>query len=674
NPDFGEAVWDEYFVYQASVPRITAVNPNQGPKQGGYYVTVLGEDFRPGLVVYFGQEGLRVEEITITEDLCSVRVYVYRDEHRTAGRVDVRVVNPDGAEAVLKNGFTYTSPASNPTIAGVTPDKGPTTGGIWVTISGTDLREEARVYFGGREASRVRFIDNQTLLVLIPAHPEGTVAVTVVNYDGGTDTWDKPFTYVTPVSSPHIDRVVPNKGPHVGGTSITIYGLDFRSGAAVYIDGVPAKEVVWVSYKEITCVTPGGKPGKVDVTVVNPDQDAYGAYTAPNAFTYVEVEVPTITGVEPDRGPKKGGTAITITGTGFASGARVCIGGKEALEVRVAGGTQITAVTPPGEPGRQDVRVENPDGGYAVLEDGFLYLGPPEEPGWLSASPVDERTVELEWEEVEFATAYEIFVAREDGGPYAFLDRTTATTYYATGLVPDQEYFFRVRAVNDQGISVLSEETWSWTDEAEEDEEDEASVPEERLEGNILYVTLTNGYAWRNLGSTLDLTQTAHAGAGGLLLRVPVDVALAYGRSLRVVGLRYSVEIPSAVFAPAQARRLSSAERAESALVLQLEEVPAAEAADLARQAPGRVISRMLRLTLRLEGAGNRSVLSDLGSYAPVTVAVDPNLARGRTVGLYRYRPERGWERLGGQPSPGWPQVIGAGNLTGIFAAVAETR
>jgi hypothetical protein len=62
---------------------------------------------------------------------------------------------------------------------------------------------------------------------------------------------------------------------------------------------------------------------------------------------------PAITSVSPNSGPVTGGTAITITGTGFVSGATVVIGQGSgagtgtiaATNVKVVSWTQITAVT-----------------------------------------------------------------------------------------------------------------------------------------------------------------------------------------------------------------------------------------------------------------------------------------------------------------------------------------
>ncbi|HLK33201.1 MAG TPA: IPT/TIG domain-containing protein, partial [Terriglobales bacterium] len=82
---------------------------------------------------------------------------------------------------------------------------------------------------------------------------------------------------------------------------------------------------------------------------------------------------PTLTGVTPNSGDPAGGTAITLAGTNFLSGASVTLGGTAATSVVVVSSTQITAVTPAHAAGAVDVKVLNPDGGNALLARGFTY-------------------------------------------------------------------------------------------------------------------------------------------------------------------------------------------------------------------------------------------------------------------------------------------------------------
>lgn len=82
---------------------------------------------------------------------------------------------------------------------------------------------------------------------------------------------------------------------------------------------------------------------------------------------------PTVTVISPSSGYITGGTAITVTGTGFKSGASVKIGSSAATSVKVASGTSITAVAPAGAAGAVDVTVTNVDGQSGTMTGGFTY-------------------------------------------------------------------------------------------------------------------------------------------------------------------------------------------------------------------------------------------------------------------------------------------------------------
>ena len=72
---------------------------------------------------------------------------------------------------------------------------------------------------------------------------------------------------------------------------------------------------------------------------------------------------PTISAISPDNGPVSGGTAITITGSGFTPGPEILIGGAAATSIIVVSVTQITAITPvSGTTGSKVVKITNPDG------------------------------------------------------------------------------------------------------------------------------------------------------------------------------------------------------------------------------------------------------------------------------------------------------------------------
>jgi fibronectin type 3 domain-containing protein len=85
---------------------------------------------------------------------------------------------------------------------------------------------------------------------------------------------------------------------------------------------------------------------------------------------------PTVASISPNSGSVNGGTAVTITGTGFVSGATVSIGGVNATAVTFVSATSITATTPAGTVGAQNVVVTNPDGQIGTLTSGYTYTTP----------------------------------------------------------------------------------------------------------------------------------------------------------------------------------------------------------------------------------------------------------------------------------------------------------
>lgn len=86
-----------------------------------------------------------------------------------------------------------------------------------------------------------------------------------------------------------ISSIDPTTGDEVGGTAVAIYGSGFAAGATVTIGGNAATSVVVVDSSTITCETPAGTAGSVDV-VVTVDGDSVTLvngfeYEAPGAWT-----------------------------------------------------------------------------------------------------------------------------------------------------------------------------------------------------------------------------------------------------------------------------------------------------------------------------------------------------------------------------------------------------
>ncbi|MHC5021548.1 MAG: IPT/TIG domain-containing protein, partial [Planctomycetota bacterium] len=103
---------------------------------------------------------------------------------------------------------------------------------------------------------------------------------------GCTEGDDTTVVQQVNAAPPTVTGIVPSSGPAAGGTTLTLSGSAFVSGATVEIGGttVPAGNVTFVSSVELTVVTPAGTPGPALVTVTNPNGEA-GALVG--GFTYV---------------------------------------------------------------------------------------------------------------------------------------------------------------------------------------------------------------------------------------------------------------------------------------------------------------------------------------------------------------------------------------------------
>ncbi|HEX7706030.1 MAG TPA: IPT/TIG domain-containing protein, partial [Thermoanaerobaculia bacterium] len=236
-----------------------------------------------------------------------------------------------------------------------------------VTIEGSNFQSGATVTFGTDPCTGLIVVDAETITCTTPAHAAGLVDVTVTNPDTQSDVLTDGFTYVESEAPPTIDSVTPTSGLTAGGTEVTIEGSNFQSGATVTFGTDPCTGLIVVDAETITCTTPAHAAGLVDVTVTNPDTQSD---VLEDGFTYV-APAPTISGISPSGGPSTGGTEVTITGTGFQSGAEVTFAGNQCTGLTVVNATTITCTTPSMPAGTVDVTVTNPDGQSATLAAAF---------------------------------------------------------------------------------------------------------------------------------------------------------------------------------------------------------------------------------------------------------------------------------------------------------------
>jgi endonuclease/exonuclease/phosphatase family metal-dependent hydrolase len=106
---------------------------------------------------------------------------------------------------------------------------------------------------------------------------------------------------------------------------------------------------------------------------------------------------PTVSAISPTSGSTSGGTSVTITGTGFSSGAIVTLGGTSATGVTVVSSTSITATTPAHSAGTVNVVVTNTDTQSGTFTNGFTYSAPPSETVLISDNFNDNSLDTTKW-------------------------------------------------------------------------------------------------------------------------------------------------------------------------------------------------------------------------------------------------------------------------------------
>jgi hypothetical protein len=364
------------YTYAYPAPTISSA-AGTGSSAGGTSVTITGTNFTGATAVTLGTStsdatlnSTAVSSFTVVSATSITAVMPARPCAQSGTAIwYLRVTTAGGTTAGNSNyKFTYTTAAA-PTVTSLSTTTGAAGGGASTTITGTNFQCVSAVKFGGStgtNATSFTVNSSTSITAVAPAHALGAVGVYVIA-EGGNNTLANAFTYV---ASPVVTSVSPSSGPAIGGTSITITGTDFVSGATVTVGGSACASVTFVSTTSLTCTTPSHSSGATDVVVTNPDtQSGTGA----SAFTYVAA--PTVTAITPTSGDVAGLQNVTITGTGFLAGATVTIGSSTACTgVTVVSATSITCTTSAHTAvNGVAVRVTNADTQYGELANGYSY-------------------------------------------------------------------------------------------------------------------------------------------------------------------------------------------------------------------------------------------------------------------------------------------------------------
>ena len=396
-------------------PTVTSITPNTGPAAGGTPVTITGTGFLPGATVSLG--GTSATGVTVVS---GTSITATAPAH-AAGTVNVVVSNSDAQNGTLNNAYTYTSSGggggtiSFVQVKAATPQTA--SASVAVTYPAAQTAGNLNIVGVGWNdtTSTVSNVTdsrgNSYALAIGPT--SGTGLRQSIYYAKNIAAGSNTVTVTFSQAATFVDvRVLEYSGLD------TANPLDKTAGAAGSgttassgaVTTTAANELIFGAGMTISKFTGAGS-GFISRIITSPDADiaedrtvsATGSYSAnaTNSSSNWVMQMatfkasgqgggnpaPTVTSIAPNTGTANGGTAVTITGTGFLAGATVSLGGTAATNVNVGSSTSITATTAAHAAGGVNVVVTNTDAQTGTLPHGFTYSAGNPAPTVTSITP-----------------------------------------------------------------------------------------------------------------------------------------------------------------------------------------------------------------------------------------------------------------------------------------------
>ncbi len=352
---------------QPGDPWIDLVAPDRGPLEGGVEVEIRGQEFDPGVRVWFGETEAKVDYMAGT-----TRIFVTAPSALIPGAADVRIRNKDGSQAMRKRGFAY---LAHVTADAFEPARGPHLGGTVMTVRGEGFLPGDRVLVGWRSAVSSKVVDSNTIVAITPPYTllpdqDRVDVVVAVRHGSGLTVLDDTWEYGR---VPEVRRVDPATVPMAGGDATLVgeamgnIGTGWADGVLIQLSDGDASSSRGAKMPARDLIDPAAKPGAVPLLVDGP----FGPSVLDPAFAYVDGSKLAVYGAVPDTGPTAGGTQVAIladTAGKKVTGVRF---GDASAKFELKKGT-LLATLPPGDKGKVALRLETV-GGTATLPDGFTY-------------------------------------------------------------------------------------------------------------------------------------------------------------------------------------------------------------------------------------------------------------------------------------------------------------
>jgi acid phosphatase len=328
-------------------PAITSMSPSSGPDTGGSSVAITGTGFANGATVSFADTPSLSVNVISASSLSAIA------PGHSDGPVAVTVSNPDGQSAVSTNQLP------NP--------------GFELGIANWKFSSSGNGSIQNQPGNARTGINYAVLSSQSGNHPYLNAVDAKGNLIYFSVTPGQVLTF-----SDWASRM---NGDGYGRLGLAVY--DSNKANATYVLTSPNNVTTssW-TLQQNTYTVPAGKAyariyaelNKNTMPAVVRFDDIYFSIGNVGTFSYVPPNpAPTVASMSPNTGPIAGGTTVTITGTGFLSGAGVSFAGFAASRVNVTGATSLTAITPPSTAaGPVNITVTNPDGQSATFKTNQL--------------------------------------------------------------------------------------------------------------------------------------------------------------------------------------------------------------------------------------------------------------------------------------------------------------
>eukprot|EP00698_Gefionella_okellyi_P003991 TRINITY_DN1369_c0_g1_i1.p1 TRINITY_DN1369_c0_g1~~TRINITY_DN1369_c0_g1_i1.p1 ORF type:complete len:4179 (+),score=776.41 TRINITY_DN1369_c0_g1_i1:1337-12538(+) len=345
----GDSSLPAAFTYNP-LPLIASVFPTSGLYSGGTRVTIIGSNtLGASDITQVTLDGIAAAIVSQTPTQVIVTA-----ASSTVHTGDVVVVSTSFGTATQTNGWTYNP---QPTVTSVFPPSAPSTGGVTITVTGTNFQTPdgyPLVVLAG--ASTTTLSQTSTRMdVQIPAHAATTSAITMTWPNQDTVS----FTSFTINPPGVVLYALFGTGAQAGGVPITIYGTAFGTGSdisAVTLDGVAA--TLGGQSSSVITVTPAAALG---------DSVTFSVFS--REFGVSSVIIDMTVRVVPDYGPTLG-CVVTVSGQMIGDGTDIAtadVSGSSPATILSQSLTSVVLQLPAFAVGLQYIRVLSGSVGYTYV-------------------------------------------------------------------------------------------------------------------------------------------------------------------------------------------------------------------------------------------------------------------------------------------------------------------